>query len=634
MVNKQYKTWRFNVRKKITALLLVLMMCLSVATGCSLIETDDRLYYEATVATVSYIDGTTENINKRELLLAYSSYGYNYVQNYNMTYNEAIKTTLDSVVDQHLTVKAVEMYYKQAKEDMFNENETSYLWTLTYDSLYSSILEYYYDIVGYKETESDSQEETSGVVYNKYNSTSYLKEVKVLDKDGNVVLDKGGKEVTKLVIKLKTPASTTRADSSHLLMKGEQAYDLEKDVFKDELYNTLYNVFGTNEKDASVQAWRSAIRDYVSTIKKNYTYMTFADDEQWIKFDINRVYNILKNNYIVEKYTEIFNYANHEGNDNSSISVTDILNRYTDKVKTDYATYGYNSNTSTFQSDMLSKVGEMEYIVPGNQKYFFVGSIKVEFDTTEKAKLEEINAYGNPLEKKEALDELYSKLGATERDSKGNKTSNELNASTLLKELRGKVDKIEYLTVEDLTEEQIAEAESEGLTLSEYVDGANVEISYQKAKIFRDYMFTYSDDDSVKNAEYNTVFGYDIATQEVFASENYNKDEIKEAIKNLYKDGAEIGKMTDLVKAEDGYYIFFFAGNIENLFGDNVDEDFELRESAIRKLESTRLNIFSEKTVFDKLFEELANDNFSVYRGLDIGRYATKIEMIENNMYN
>ena len=128
------------MKKKFTALVLMLIMCLSVFAGCSLITRNDKKYYEAVVCTISYADGTSDNITKRELLMAYNSYGYNYVQQQGK--QQAIMTTIDSIVNQRITIKAVEDFYKDPNQILL-DSEKTYLYDNTYSSMYSNLMEYY-----------------------------------------------------------------------------------------------------------------------------------------------------------------------------------------------------------------------------------------------------------------------------------------------------------------------------------------------------------------------------------------------------------------------------------------------------------------------------------------------------------
>ena len=127
------------------------------------------------------------------------------------------------------------------------------------------------------------------------------------------------------------------------------------------------------------------------------------------------------------------------------------------------------------------------------------------------------------------------------------------------------------------------------------------------------------------------MFGVSADGSEVMAGSSYSTDEIKEAIKNLYNNGnAKIGDFSETVETDDGYYIFLFAGKIENF----VDaEAASLPTSAIKILNKKRLNMFSSKTVLDVIFTELDVDNFYIFQNMDMNslRKGSKTEEFVDN---
>ena len=153
----------------------------------------------------------------------------------------------------------------------------------------------------------------------------------------------------------------------------------------------------------------------------------------------------------------------------------------------------------------------------------------------------------------------------------------------------------------------------------------NEEIANEKAQKFIKYLYYYNDDDTLKNAEVNTVFGF--KNGEVLANSTFTDiEDVKEAIKELYNDGkAKIGDISRLAKADDGYYLFFFAGNVENVFK-TVTSSFSLTEKDVETLMQTKLNIFSDKTLFDKLYEELSSTSSSSFQALHMEKL--KKEMV------
>ena len=613
-------------------------MCLSVFTGCSLVTTNSRNYYEAVVATITYTDGETEDITKRDLISAYNSYGYNYVDNYGYTMEQAVMETLETIIDNRLTIKAVEEYYEAnpSEGEMLNGNETTYIWDETYNALYSNLKEYLNEVLDISPSDDSSEEsDTNSSVYTSYARSAYL------EKYSN----------GKYVIKKTTPASTIRATYAGR-QNAEGIYcnydykDAEDNYpFKEAMYTKLYSLID-GDNSTSSRNWRSAFNNYLSDIKENYEYKDFQTDKEWFLFEMDRVHSIIRDNYIVEKYEVIYNRQSHQDADVSNVTVGNVLSYYSAKVRADYATYALGGDTETYESTMLSDVGSVDYILEGEgaSNYFYVAYIKLEMTDAQMTEYTNLqNALQNQSiglnEYKERLDVLYGGISATIRDAEtGEETTQTISAQNLLDKINQDVEKYKYIYVSDLTEEQIAEAEAEGKTLDTYVADYNKQISYNKADAFRPYLYLYNDDDTLKGAEYNTVFGVN-SSNEVLANDTFSEnEEVLDAILKLYNNNeAEIGDTTEFVRAEDGLYMFFYAGEIKNVFsGITANFDVSKNQENIRTLASTRLNIFSEKTLFDQIYEQLTTDNFSVFQNMNMNylrsSLTTKIEAIENNL--
>lgn len=605
-------------------------MCMSVFTGCSLVTRSDKNYYEATVATVSYVDGSKENISKRELITAYNSYGYNYVNNYGYTKKQAVKQTLKTVIEKKLTIKAVGQYYldNPSQGEMLNGNETTYVWDQTYEAIYSNLKGYLKDILNIKSSDdsSSTSDNENKSVYKPFEKAAEL------DSSGKI---------------LKTSSATTiretykgRKNASDVYVNFEYKDADGNYVFKEAMYQKVMADIEAGGKD-----WKNAYNKYLADIKKNYSYEKFNSDKDRFIFELDRVYSIMKDNYVVEKYEAIYNEQKKQDSRVSNVTVDDVLKYYSAKVRVDYTSYVLENGTSSFESSILSDVGSVDYILEGNNasNYFYVAPIKIEMTSTQKTELEKLKtdlANGSKdIETYEAeVNKIYNSLAATVRNSETGEKTGTISASELLKKINTDIAKYQYLTIESLSNGQKEDAEKDGLTLETYVERQNTEIAYKKAAAYRTYLYLYNDDDTLKGADYNTVFGVNSAN-EVLANDTFKDNEkVKEAILALYNDGnANVGDTTEFVRADDGLYMFFFAGNVENLFK-GIDENFDASKQTenIKTLTTTRLNIFSEKTLFDKIYAELTKDNFSVFQNLDMNALkqtlTIKIEEIENNL--
>ncbi len=562
------------------------MMCISVFAGCSLWERNDKSYFEATVATITYKDGSVDKISKRELITAFNSYGYNYVQNYGMKMEEAVKQTVESIIEKYLTIKDVRDRFEESGEELFNDREKSYLWDQTFDAIYSNLKTYRDD---YKEnTSEDSSETANASVFKDYES-----KIDSLEQDasGNWVIRKKGNE-------------TKIRDTYEIHEDENGAFDFEfkkdgKYIYQDKMFDNLFEM--TEEK-----SWRVAYNKYINDIKNNYEYKNLKGDAAWFKFEMNRVYEILRDNYIAEKYEDIHNTANQGI---SSTTANDILKAYSKRVRADYTSYISHGDISGFESSILSSVGDVDYVVESKDNanvgsYFYVAPIKINV---------------------EGLAELK-----TQRDNK------EISLSQYEIEVKKLFDKNKQLVTVRNAETGEADGKISVNQLYNLIQTNVVGSEANKVEKYRDYFYLYNDDDSNKGKDYNAVFGVD-KNGKAITSDTYKDDAIKTAIESLYNNGkAQIGDISEIVQAEDGFYIFFYAGRVENLFEvSSATFDATIDKDNILALAKKKINVFSSKTLLDVLFDELDSNNFSVFQTLDMNNLRkNKTKSIDININN
>ena len=600
-------------------------MCMTVLTGCNLFGTDLETYYNTVVATINYsyeLNGETieesENVTKRELITAYKSYGQDYVNNYGYTQQEAIETTLDTILNRKLMIKDVEVDAKRNNVALFNERETSYLWQSTYDAFYDNLLTYYNEVLGIEEDEESTDEEVTGV-YNRYNPNAIY--YTYTDSEGRLQYG----------VKKTTSVATVSGEYTPMYL-DDVAYDYEyqKDgvyIFKELIYDTIKS-YTTDTQ------WQSALNRYISTVRDNYSYVDFEDDDEVFYFELDRIYDIVRDNYCIEKYEEIYNRQAENGSDLTGVRVRNILEYYQGEVLSDY--YTYANDLTTFETDMLSTSTNVQYIPSSNTtNYFYVGVIELNFKTGQEtpADLEEEVNSG----KIDAGDENYqTRLNAIynavyadiKSETTGQSTGNRISAQSLLDEIKDLMDNEEYKYLDYNTvinnsqkvDEILADYgySREGLTNSEiekivqkYVDAENQETEYARADEFIKYYYYYNDDTTFQNSDKTSVFGIS-STGEVVYNDTFSdaqNDAFDEALTKLYNNGkGKIGDLSDLIRTDDGIYILFYAGEVETLF-QGISYNFSLANDDIAKLGSTRVNIFNNKTYFDLVYDAIYEDN-------------------------
>ena len=134
------------MKKRFTGILMCMMMfCMSILAGCSLVEPNYNDYYNQAVAVVEYKKtGEQYEITKKDLISAYQSYGYSYEQYYGYTREEALKETLTLLENRKITLlTAEEKFGINQNGDGLSEKEKTYLYQQAIDSLNDNLKNYY-----------------------------------------------------------------------------------------------------------------------------------------------------------------------------------------------------------------------------------------------------------------------------------------------------------------------------------------------------------------------------------------------------------------------------------------------------------------------------------------------------------
>ena len=629
------------MKKKVFSLVLCLVMCASVLAGCNLFSRDLETYYNTVVAQINYQYSIgaenysyTEDITKRDLINAYNSYGYNYTQN-GYTQEQAVEMTLDTLINRSLMITEVERYYKDAGEELLNDAEKTYLWEETNEAIYDNFRSYYNDILGIEDGDSSSSDDSTGTVYSLYEKQAVL----YTKADGTL----GVKKVDIV---------TNVRDSKHVLKNNDGiAYDVEYQgangdyIFKDLIYENILAYTRNTAGGSGSTNFRSALNEYMNVVRENYSYLDLEDQETCFMFELDRIYNILKDNYMVEKYEQIYNRLATSGSTVTNVKVSDVVNYFENEVIGDYEQYV--SDSETFQTDILSQSTTSYYINSSDASYFNVAVIKINLEDGAldalDAKLEsgsiDVNEYYDELLK------LYKTASVEIKDSlTGETTGRTIGAENLLTQIKSALSQtrnyLDYNTimaneseVKRILEERGVNLDVSGVlteeeqdlvneTIRNYVDSYNDEIAHEKAQAFLNYYYYYNDDTTYLNQDKLSVFGVshsgEVLYNDTYTSANFSEEgsenyemynEFEEAIKALYNDGnAKVGDVSNVVRGSDGVYILFYAGEVTNLFS-GIDTNFSLTQRDVMKLANTTVNVFTDKTIFDQIYETLYVDS-------------------------
>lgn len=386
----------------------------------------------------------------------------------------------------------------------------------------------------------------------------------------------------KYVIKLLNTNTSTDQNVDLYYNEGEEITSLVKTV-NDRLNNS------TN-KDVLTEAKRQ----YVEALKESEEGRNLStnSDEVFAR-EVERIYEAVKDN----KYIELYSEKLQGDNDISNITLSQVLRKLTADMLSSYTKYTLNA--TQFDTDMLDSRENVDYVV--NNNYFYVNHILLKYDessTTYLDELETLYKNGTISEKayNDALEVEAEKIKATNIQ-----TGKETNLSPM-----------------DIYNELV------GL-----MTGKSDEA---KTQIFKDYIYTYNEDTGNMNADYCYVIGKDSSRM---------VDTFTETSRKLWDNGKGEYGAIDYCVSEYGVHIIFYAGPVTNAFTisdpdnfnlntDNIDELTEI----VNTLKNTYLNAFNNKTLFDKVYEELATDSYTIFETMNLDVLKKEIKNLTIHISN
>lgn len=550
------------MKKRFAGILMCMMMlCMSLLAGCSLVERDYNRYYSQAVAVVEHKEnGKTAQVTKRELIEGYQSYGYMYEQSYGYTREEALSLTLSMLENRKITLLEAEEKFdvsENGKNGLTSEEQT-YLYDQVVDALASNLDVYYNEVTG----TTSSEEESEDITFEGYDKTAVLE-------------FQNGQYVIRKTQTTEDPLADYKFDSSN-----------PKNFFDSEDYKAIYENFRENILGAD-EDYQKAFLEYARALRlSEYGQNLSTDTPSLFDREIQRLYNLSYENYMITKYS----YSNRNSSDVSSITTSDILNMYSSKVRADYTEYVLEGD-SGYDEDMQNSLNEMYYIRQDSDatKFFTVANVLFKFTDEQQ--------------------EEYDAIMALSTDD-GGLTSDQINQR--LDRLYAQITPVvrTYNENTDIYEE----VENHSYTISDIYNIMSSALSSAKATgnenyigdTINDFIYQYNEDTGMFNATNNYVIGID-SEGEVVSS---FVDSFNEAAIALYDNGnGQIGDISGFVRSEYGIHVLIYTGACENLFDSiNVSD-----QEALEKLYDMRVNILVDKTYFDVIYDEIYVDNYTYF---------------------
>ena len=313
----------------------------------------------------------------------------------------------------------------------------------------------------------------------------------------------------------------------------------------------LYDSFMKYRKITTEEISNLALARYIKNLKlsEEGKRLSTADKEVFTR-EIERIYNLELNNfYITKLQTEYYK--------NNLISKDDVLNYYKSLVKSSYDKYAVN--IESYYTDMQDDVSKVYY--NPNGEYKFVSHILIKY-TDEQTAL--ISQWENDLKSGRIGQEDYdanmayikTQITTKARDSQGETYGNNKTVSDIYNE--------------------VAQALNNTNTLT------------QKAEVFNNLVYKYNADPGIMNKDYNYVVGLTHSSM---------VDEFNETSRELFnQEKGSIG----IAYTTYGAHIIMYVDDIENVINYN-----NLDNITLDRLNNVRLQLGEEKTLFNKLYDEL-----------------------------
>lgn len=361
-----------------------------------------------------------------------------------------------------------------------------------------------------------------------------------------------------------------------------------------EIESLIETVNNKINNSANKDVLTEAKRQYIEALKTSEEGQGLStNNDEVFKREVERVYEVVTEN----KYVEIYSDQIRGDNDISNISVSQVLRKLTADMLSSYTKY--TLSPSQFDTDILENRADVDYVI--NNNYFYVNHILLKYD-------DETTAYIEDLEK--AL-------------NNGTITEKAYNDA-----LEAEADKIKAKNI------QTGETTSYSPTdiynqLTSEMTGVSDD---KKTEIFKDYIYTYNEDTGNMNAEYCYVIGKDNSQM---------VDSFTEVSRELWDNGnGEYGSIGYCI-SEYGVHIIFYAGPVTNAFSISNPDNFNLDTSNLEELseivntiQNTYLNEFNNKTLFDKVYEELATDNYSIFETMNLDVLKKDIKNLTTHISN
>lgn len=568
-------------------------MCLVCLTGCSWLDIDRYKYYNSIVVSVG-----DKDFNKKDLIEAFSNYGYKYYESYGLSLQESIESTIDSMVDRWLLLEAIKSdttgkydistyEANKIKQEVFNYMS---------DSVYSyetQIRKEWGMEIEFDEGSSNSDSESLRDAEESYTPSTELKTVEEVVSGAT-----------------KTILEVVRCEEDD----DDDDIILDADISDPNVHFSKSRLMVSNKKIVD-EAWTRYIKALQDEAKAEGRS---TNEDDVLLYEEKRLIELQTNNLYLEKYEEEF-YESY------TVDVDTVLKYY----KNNYLAQKqkYTRNESQYHTAMQSASSSLVYYHPNSGKeYVNVKHILINFTDLQKDRISQLKSdYGISDDTEEAMknseDASVQKKYARYQEElnsivKQTKTTFDIKALSEIVDMG-------TLASDTATWSAVNTGNGEynvvDFVMGYVSAGATFE---EKCNRFNQLVYIFNDDDGFMNSEFDYVVNLDTSVTDQMVKP------FADGVRALdTSNGGEGAGSMDYIVSEYGIHIIFHAGNVKNIIED--DTIFNRKDEFLTKLCNNYTTPESNKSIFNYIYDKLSLES-NAYDNMTAIKVETERTKLKN----
>ena len=583
--------------KKLPKLLICLGLTGSILfTGCSLVQRNSERYLNRTVASCGEI-----TVSKQELLNAYNSYGYQYVQNYGYTAEKAVNTLLDELLNNKIILQEAKKYIKVTDDGvtyfadgdetgtgvkLFNKNVwQNAVWNDTFESVNSQISTLADTIREELDIEKDEEAEETDPEFKPFEE--YEKKVEY---------DNG---TWSLVNKSLAPAEEKQLSIGDFVQDKNGNSEIEQKAFKRYIKKIVLNYKDKNLKKSDLVVSESEFDNL-------YADLDLSEQEKIaFLYELDRIHTFYEERKYTTEFESAYGKYNQTLNDEFNKSV---VTYYKNLVLGSYQKYASLTEEQAYKAyfaDMQSDPSKVYYHGYKNNSwantekgFATIAHVLIKITDEQKAELS-------------ALDNLD--LTKDEYESQKNALIQKFMSETFTYARDSK-------TGLDITDTKYS--------VNQIYDEINKKLSesaslQDKAEAFNEFIYKYGQDSGSINASH--YYACNMYTDDSGDFADKLVKEFADTSRKLAKEAPQGGNWVEPVFVNQsnyaGFHIIFNLGIYQNqIVGDltkeqidKIDSTTELANSYALKLYNTRIMLGVDKSYYDEMYDKLSSSNYTSF---------------------